>query len=82
MPTPIPSTTHATALGGGWTLDPTPSDAGGTDWTVCHPTIGSASLAFAIDQGTTSCDGETPIPARVLARLDTLADVLASAGLW
>lgn len=71
-------------LGSGWTLTCDGlNDRSSYDWTVFHEGRNqSASLGFALEEGTTSCDEERPIPARVLARLDVLAEKLVEADLY
>jgi len=72
-------------LGRGWTLDPSggPNDRDAYDWTVLAPDgKNSASLAFAMECGTTSCDDEIKIPASVMKVLDDLETKLIDAGLF
>lgn len=85
-----PVLTHPLArnhdLGSGWMLSCDGlNDRGAYDWTVMYDVRGrcqSASLGFALEEGTTSCDDERPIPARVLERLDALAEKLVEADLY
>lgn len=72
-------------LGRGWTLEPDDclNDRDGYDWTVLAPDgRNSASLAFAIDVETTSCDDEITIPESVLEALCALETKLIAADLY
>lgn len=69
----------------GWILEPDdcPNDPGVYDWTVLAPDgMNSASLAFAIDVGTTSSDDEITIPESVMKALEALEAKLIEAGLY
>ena len=75
--------THS--LGRGWTLEPDEylNDCDAYDWTVLAPGgMDSASIAFAIDVGTTSGDGEITIPESVMKALEALEAKLIEAGLY
>ena len=70
-------------LGNGWVLEPTPAESGRYYWDVLAPDgINSASLDFALEVGTTSCDHEIRIPRSVLAALDELVAAIIAADLY
>ncbi len=62
----------------GWTLSPD----GDKSWTLSGPARVHASLAFALDNGTTSCDTAAKIPKRVYVWLEKLAERLEAAELY
>ena len=76
---------------GQYTVNPDANQDGGVDWFVeaglTDPETGrltnfSASLTFALQEGTFSHPWEREIPASVLAKMDALADRLAAADLY